>query len=191
MELVFIRHGQGEHTLDTPESLQIPDPSLTERGKEQARALQDDFTLTEDDLIVVSPVRRTLQTADIWSRPFPCKKVVHPLVSPRMFPQKEGAPTLPCDRMLDRETIQSDFPAFQIAEPVPESLWNEGINTMEEESFRRWAEEWLKWCEAQHPDRLYVVSHDGTITSYRQYMSGKSLTRNDFPKETSWFKQPW
>ncbi|GAB2550769.1 hypothetical protein [Gracilibacillus alcaliphilus] len=39
MKFHFIRHEQGEHTLDTPDSLQIADPRLTPKGMEQAALL--------------------------------------------------------------------------------------------------------------------------------------------------------
>ena len=87
MEIIFIRHGQGEHTLDLPDSLQIQDPSLTQAGVNQAEALQSQLTLTERDLVVISPVRRTLETAKILTKDIGCRKIVSPLVSPRMFPQ--------------------------------------------------------------------------------------------------------
>ena len=41
MELVFIRHGEGEHTLDIPSSLHLEDPALTATGKEQAKLLRN------------------------------------------------------------------------------------------------------------------------------------------------------
>ena len=47
MELVFIRHGQGEHTLDLPKSLNTPDPSLTEEGIIQARTLKKHLPLSQ------------------------------------------------------------------------------------------------------------------------------------------------
>ncbi|WP_339195881.1 hypothetical protein MKY27_14020 [Solibacillus sp. FSL R5-0449] len=43
MELVFIRHGEGEHTLDIPNSLHIENPSLTAKGIEQAKLLKIKF----------------------------------------------------------------------------------------------------------------------------------------------------
>ncbi|NIK27354.1 hypothetical protein FHS45_000445 [Thalassobacillus devorans] len=35
---------------------------------------------------------------------------------------------------------------------------------------------------------MYVVSHEGSITSYNQFIIGEELTRNDFPKETGFLK---
>ncbi|WP_406686578.1 histidine phosphatase family protein, partial [Rossellomorea vietnamensis] len=89
---------QGEHTLDLPGSLQIQDPSLTQVGVHQAEALRSKFTLTGRELVVVSPIRRTLETARILTKDINCRKIVSPFVSPRMFPQNPEWKTLPCDK---------------------------------------------------------------------------------------------
>ncbi|WP_172448285.1 histidine phosphatase family protein, partial [Bacillus thuringiensis] len=47
MKLVFVRHGEGEHTTDLPESLQVLDPPLTRVGRAQAKLLQRDVSLQE------------------------------------------------------------------------------------------------------------------------------------------------
>lgn len=36
MKLIFVRHGEGEHTKDLPSSLQVPHPPLTDEGRNQA-----------------------------------------------------------------------------------------------------------------------------------------------------------
>ncbi|WP_246055218.1 histidine phosphatase family protein [Pseudalkalibacillus caeni] len=87
MDFLFIRHGQCEHTINTPESLHITDPELTRNRITQAKALIEKFPLKETDMVVFSPVRRTLQTAAIWTDNTKCKKIVSPLVAPRMFPR--------------------------------------------------------------------------------------------------------
>lgn len=56
-----------------------------------------------------------------------------------------------------------------------------------ENEFIKLAEKFIIWCKKLQRERVYIVSHDGTITSYRQIISGKNLTREDFPKETGWF----
>ncbi|MGX1265646.1 broad specificity phosphatase PhoE [Rossellomorea marisflavi] len=189
MEITFIRHGQGEHTLSLPESLQLEDPSLTEEGEEQARSLSTVFTVTKDDLVVASPVRRTLQTATLVAGDSGCRRVVHPLVSPRMFPQKPGAVTLPCDRMLDREVIGKEFPDFEMKSGMDHDMWTAGINVMPVDEFERWSDVFLKWLEEQEAQRVYVVSHDGTITAYRERLRGETLSRADFLKDGGWIKE--
>ncbi|TQR14773.1 histidine phosphatase family protein [Psychrobacillus vulpis] len=188
MELIFIRHGQGEHTLDIPSSLQIKNPSLTPKGVIQAQLLRNQFPLTNKDIVFISPIRRTLQTAFIWSENIDCSKIVSPLVSPRMFPILPDKNTLPCDKIIDLEIIKEEYPTFEIDMNVPLDLWADGINVMLESKFLKIAEEFITDCKLLQKEKIYIVSHDGTITSYRQLISGQNLTRKDFPYETGWFQ---
>ncbi|MFZ0369633.1 MAG: histidine phosphatase family protein [Halobacillus sp.] len=186
MELVFTRHGQGEHTLDVPKSLQITDPALTEEGLIQAKSLKEQFPLSKSDVIIASPTRRTIQTAQIWSEDIKCKKIVSPFISPRMFPQKSEWQTLPCDKILSKQIIKEEFSDFYIEEELSNKWWVEGINKLPDEKFNVLAGEFLNWSKQFGNKRIYLVSHDGTIMAYSQIILGKELTRNDFPKETGY-----
>lgn len=187
LEFIFIRHGQGEHTVNLPASLQNPDPVLTKEGINQAKKLRKEFPLSEKDVLVISPIR-TLQTAMIWSEGINCNKIVTPLVAPRMFPQNPDWDSLPCDAILKKEIIKDEFSCFKIDDELLFDIWIEGINTLPEFKFNILAEKFVKWCKQLHKKRVYIVSHDGTITSYRQFITRKQLSRGDFPKETGWFK---
>ncbi|MFQ6335785.1 histidine phosphatase family protein [Bacillus sp. AF62] len=184
MKIVFVRHGEGKHTTDLPESLQVFDPPLTRVGKAQAKLLQRDVSLQEADILIVSPILRTLQTATIWSAKVACQKIVHPYVSPRIFPYREGAKTLPCDYIVDQGMITKLFPHFSIEKSSNNQLWKEGINTISENSFQQIVDEFLLWCYELSVERICIVSHDGTITAYRQYLQKVVLNRSDFLKET-------
>jgi len=186
MELIFVRHGQGEHTLDIPSSLQITDPSLTIKGVNQAKLLRNQIPLSDKDIIIISPIRRTLETAFIWSENIDCRKIVSPIVSPRMFPILPDRSTLPCDEIMDLEIIKNDFPTFEIDMKVPLHIWSNGINVLPESEFIKIAGNFISDCKQLQKEKIYIVSHDGTITSYRQMISGQSLTRKDFPQETEW-----
>lgn len=48
MELIFVRHGQGEHTLNLPKSLNLKNPPLTKLGQLQAEALRTTIPLRVD-----------------------------------------------------------------------------------------------------------------------------------------------
>lgn len=65
--LLLVRHAQALHNATSDWS--IPDPRLTELGEQQCRELQESLKNTDIadqvELIVVSAMRRTLQTADI------------------------------------------------------------------------------------------------------------------------------
>ncbi|KAB2444833.1 histidine phosphatase family protein [Bacillus luti] len=184
MKLVFVRHGEGEHTKDLPASLQILNPSLTDEGRDQAGLIQFNVPLQETDILIASPTLRTLQTATTWSEKVACQKIIHPYVSPRIFPYREGARTLPCDRIVNQEMITKLFPHFSIEKSANKQLWMEGINIISENRFQQIVEEFLIWCYELRAERICIVSHDGTITAYRQYLQKVVLTRSDFLKET-------
>lgn len=188
MELIFIRHGQGEHTLDIPNSLHIKNPALTAKGINQAKVLRKKFPLTDEDIIFISPIRRTLETALIWAWNIDCRKIVSPLVSPRIFPIRPNGKTLPCDTIIDLETIKKGYPNLEIDMNVPPDLWSDGINTMPDCEFNKIAVKFIANLKLLKKDKIYIVSHDGTITAYRQLISGQSLSRRDFLNETGWFQ---
>lgn len=186
MELYFVRHGQGEHVMNPPQSLQITDPSLTEVGKWQANKLSEAFPIKSDDLFVISPLRRTIQTALYWMADVECRKIVHPLVGPRMFPLLSPDKAYGCDSSLPLETIKDEFPQLETAD-VPTAIWEKGINTISDEDFSRIAQQFIAWCKSVNRGKIYIVSHDGTITAYRQYL-GERVTREHFLGDTGWYK---
>ncbi|WP_240765083.1 phosphoglycerate mutase family protein [Paenibacillus dendritiformis] len=98
MEIIFIRHGQGEHNLNVPERLNIIHPHLTSKGKDQVGSLRSIFGFMYNDLFVVSPTIRTIETVNIligeMSLP---RKYISPMAGPRMFPQHPEWNTLPSD----------------------------------------------------------------------------------------------
>lgn len=49
--------------------------------------------------------------------------------------------------------------------------------------FEQTATESIQWCVSLRIPRILIVSHDGTITAYRQYL-GEKVTRQDFLGET-------
>jgi hypothetical protein len=103
MEIIFIRHGHGEHLLDHPNQLNTLHPSLTDYGTFQVKQLQENFPIFNDDLMLVSPTKRTIQTAQILA---PTNKLyISPLVGPRMFPQNPDLPALKCDYIYSKEEI--------------------------------------------------------------------------------------
>ncbi|WP_394119891.1 histidine phosphatase family protein [Planococcus donghaensis] len=188
MELVFIRHGQGQHTANLPESLNVVNPQLTKIGKNQAKSLRTSHPLTEKDALIVSPSLRTLQTADVWSGNIECLKIVHPLVAPRIFPSRSEAVTLPCDELLGSERFLKEFPQFHVATNLTTTLWETGINVLPDDEFCRLAQVLIDFCHNLKREKVYIVTHDGTITSYRQELSGLVLTRDDFLEEVQSYR---
>ncbi|WP_397334335.1 phosphoglycerate mutase family protein [Oceanobacillus sojae] len=65
MELHFIRHGEAEHNMNEPETFQIVNPNLTQKGISQVKELRQIFHLQSSDLLLMSPSIRTIETAII------------------------------------------------------------------------------------------------------------------------------
>lgn len=191
MELIFIRHGQGQHNTDVPDRLNIADPPLTAVGERQVKALRSMLTFIPEDLFIVSPTLRTIQTANLLAERLASpRKYVAPAVGPRMFPMPE-MPELHavlCDKHLPSETIKRRFPDYKLLQTAKDDLWRDGINTMPEEQFREAAVELLDWIVTQETDRAYIVAHDGTITTYRTLLGEKGLTRADFLGEAVYYR---
>ncbi len=158
------------------------DPKLTDRGRQQVIALRRTIVVLDADLLVVRPTRRTLETALLLADTAAPARHTTPAVGPRMFPQRlEGSRWAPlaCDRLLDRDAIAREYPAFGFLSD-DDDLWGEGINTLAHEKFRSIADRFLGWCRRREKERVIVVAHDGTIHSYRQLLGEQGLTRDSF-----------
>ncbi|GAK38948.1 hypothetical protein TCA2_0674 [Paenibacillus sp. TCA20] len=182
MELVFIRHAQGEHTLNWPNQLHMQHPALTESGNQQAEQLRHLYPLVSGDVVVTSPARRTIETVNIWSKDISVQKYVTPLLGPRMFPQNPAWEPLGCDKIYTLEEVSTDYPDYTVV-PSEQELWKDGINTLSTEQFEYHADRFLKWL-SRFKRTVYCITHDGTINSYRQFLGESDVTREDFLRET-------
>lgn len=189
MELYFIRHAQGEHTLNVPTSLEKVHPALTPLGRKQAEALRKQLSLTERDLLVVSPTIRTLETSAILTESSNTPIYVTPKVGPRKFPcDGSWVPTLLCDYILSARAVKRRFPQTFVLYDHFKGLSNEGLNEMDSDRYGEAVNSLLEWIRLQRRDRVFLVSHDGTITDYRQRLTGETLTRDDFLGEAGYIR---
>ena len=186
MKLCFIRHGEGEHTIQPPKSLHTYHPSLTEHGGRQARNLRKSLDVQSFDIIVASPTLRTIQTATKLAN-HRSQVIVHPYVGPRIFPYKEEIKTLPCDVALSASDVQK----HQLKMEEPSDIGGEGVNKISEDNFTEKAKSFLNWCKKMAKQRILIVTHDGTITRYREEITGESLSREDFLKDAGWIQVEW
>ncbi|WP_240762909.1 histidine phosphatase family protein [Paenibacillus thalictri] len=83
-----------------PNRLNTLHPSLTEYGKFQITQLRDEIKIDPDDLVLVSPTKRTIETATIIKNGMDF--IISPFVGPRMFPQNPNLPFLACDQILSK-----------------------------------------------------------------------------------------
>jgi len=184
MEIVFIRHGHGEHLLDYPNRLNTVHPGLTEYGKMQITILRDQMSFNSEDLILVSPTKRTIETALMLTRNN--KFTITPLVGPRMFPQNPEFPFLVCDQIYTKAEITNQYRDIEVQD-FNLDCWGEGINRIEQDLFEGYAKLLMDWIGDKYK-RVIIISHDGTITNYRILLGEEGLTRNDFLGEAGVYR---
>lgn len=184
MDVVFVRHGEGEHMLDIPRSLETLHPRLTGTGRRQVAEVRQVVAVTDRDLLVVSPTPRTIETSMILCGQSAAPKYTSRSVGPRIFPHKDGCISLLCDQTLNDEDIRRLYPDFEIAPNEP----TEEINTIPTVRFEAAAANLVRWCKSTGRPRLVVVSHDGSIHSYREFLGEKDLTRASFLGPAGWYK---
>ncbi|REE88929.1 broad specificity phosphatase PhoE [Paenibacillus taihuensis] len=184
MEFIFIRHGHGEHLTDYPNRLNTPHPSLTAYGKAQVAQLREQISIDSSDLVLVSPTKRTIETAQLLTQS--SEFMISPLVGPRMFPQNPEFPFLACDYILTKNEITKHYPDIEMVD-FGLNFGAEGINTIEQHVFETYASMLLEWIGSKYT-RVFIVSHDGTITNYRMLLGEKELTRGDFLGEAGVYR---
>lgn len=189
MEVIFVRHGQAEHNLNTPDRLQKIHPHLTERGIQQMQALRNNISIHANDLFMISPTIRTIESfRQLAGEHDPDFVWVHPLCGPRMYPQNSEWSTLPCDRILTVEELFADDSNWQIMNEQSTELWHDKVNTMPTLQFEQYAQQWLLKLKQTGSSRIIILSHDGTINSYRELLGEEGLSRNDFLGEAGYYR---
>lgn len=68
------------------------------------------------------------------------------------------------------------------------TLWLDGINTLSENEFNQLAQRMIDRIRNSGCERAFIISHDGTITSYRKLLGEEELTRADFLGEAGWYQ---
>lgn len=110
--LILIRHAQALHNATSDWS--IHDPPLTDLGREQSAELQESLKNSDlankTDLIVVSPMRRTLETMTI-GLDFLIKKGVPVLPDANWHENADK----PCDTGNTMEIIGKEFPQYDFS----------------------------------------------------------------------------
>jgi len=176
VEIIFIRHGHGEHLNDYPHCLNTVHPGLTACGEQQVIELSKKLEINDEDLVIVSPTKRTIETAKILKGN--TKFIISPLVGPRMFPQCKELPVFTCDQIYLKSELSSTYSGFDIVD-FNFNCWETGINTINERQFEDYAKQLINWIKTKNR-KIYIISHDGTITHYRLLLGEKNLTRHNF-----------
>ena len=151
-----VRHAQGWHNLSHG-NYGLHDPELTPEGQAQCKTLCKNFPHHQKiDLLVASPMRRTLQTCLLGFSP-----EVDRGLQIIALPEAQETSDLPCDTGTDVEKLREEF----AGKPVDWALVKEGWNSKE----GQWAADDValverarltrRWLKARPEKEIVLVSH--------------------------------
>ena len=163
-EVYLIRHAQSEanaaHDLDNPTFYY--DARITPLGKEQALSAHKKLKNINFDLMLCSPLTRTLQTFSLIF-PFPINNtIILPLVREHLDHS--------CDVGRQPTILQKEFPQLNF-DKIKDYWWNNNIPIDEKainwesiEDLDKRVLEFKQWIQNRSEKRIALVSH-GTFIS--------------------------
>jgi len=146
----FVRHGESESNVAGIISGQGNDIPLTVNGREQAKKAGQELKDKNIELVVCSPLIRTVETATIMAKEIgydPANIVTNPLFAERKYGIYEGRP---------REVFDNDLEISKVHESVETT----------EQMYERFSEA-IDWLKTLKEERLLVVSHGGASRAIR------------------------
>lgn len=158
------------------------DPTLTPKGEDECQQLCQRFPYHQSvDLLVVSPLRRTIYTALLGFRP-----EIERGVQVIALPEMQETSGLPCDTGSDATKLKQEMDG----KPVDLSLVHDGWNSKSGrwaptkaavEKRSRQARQWLK---ARPEKEIVVVTHGGLLHYFTEDWtdSGTFIGKNDPPR---------
>ncbi|KAL4953298.1 histidine phosphatase superfamily [Aspergillus filifer] len=159
-----VRHAQGVHNLCTENHI-IPDPSLTDLGNEQCTKLRDAFPRHDMiELVVASPLRRTMYTA---LQSFEPVFKANPSMKLILLPDIQETSDVPCDTGSDPADLRREIEENKL--PVDASLVAEGWNVKDgryaptNAAVGQRARDARRWLKARPEKEIVMVSHGGVL----------------------------
>lgn len=159
----LVRHAQGLHNLSA-ENTKIHDPDLTPLGEQQCAELQEKFPHHHGvDLIVASPIRRTLYTA-LLSFEDDIKKKQLTIIA---LPELQETSDLPCDTGSSLSHLAHEFAGKSIDFTHVQPGWTvkTGKWGPDKEAITKRAQEAREWLAKRPEKEIVVVTHG----SYRSF----------------------
>ena len=170
--LHLVRHAQGYHNLSIANH-HMHDPLLTSLGEEQCAHLAANFPYHEKvDLVVASPIKRTIYTALLGFGDVLQKRGLKVIA----LPELQETSDMPCDTGSTPEELVKEF----AGKPVDLQFVKEGWNckrgkwapTPTAIDKRAWdARLWLKARPEKH---IVVVTHGGFVHHFTEDWSGSN-----------------
>jgi broad specificity phosphatase PhoE len=153
----LVRHAQGLHNLCN-ENTKIHDPDLTPLGEQQCAELQKHFPHHQGvDLIVSSPIRRTLYTALLsFDNDIKTKKLT--IVA---LPELQETSDLPCDTGSTPAQLANEFASYNIDFAHVQEGWNikTGKWSAQPDAIKHRAQEAREWLSKRAEKEIVVVTH--------------------------------
>jgi broad specificity phosphatase PhoE len=171
--MILIRHGQSEFNVvyaATRVDPGIPDPRLTEEGRQQAAAIAADLRGQPLQRLISSPYTRALETAEIIAAELGLDIVVEPLVRERA--------AFHCDIGASPSELKRRFPRLRF-DHLADPWWHDHVARGIAESEAALIERCLLFRRAMAaaPDwrQIAVVTHWGFIRA----MTGRPVTNGE------------
>ncbi|KAL9025367.1 MAG: hypothetical protein Q9196_005792 [Gyalolechia fulgens] len=156
----LVRHAQAIHNLTTANH-SMPDPPLTPLGEEQCRDLSAKFPYHSSiNLVVTSPLRRTIQTSLLAFEP-----EISRGVECIALPQVQETSDLPCDTGNDLSNIKEEFKDTPINFSLVPEDWNskQGKWAASGAAIEARCREARKWLKTREEEAIVVVTHGGLL----------------------------
>ncbi|KAF2107714.1 histidine phosphatase superfamily [Lophiotrema nucula] len=184
--LYLVRHAEGYHNVDG--QVYIRDAVLTPNGRSQCANLQKTFPDHDKiDLVLSSPMRRTIQTAVYSFAPTLARKEVPYLV----IPKAQEVSRLPCDvghdpeklkvqiKELVQDAIEDGFDVAKIDLSAVEEGWNskKGYWASEHDAVRRRAADLRSWLFKRPEERILLVTHGAFLHYLTEDWTGDDPSR--------------
>ncbi|EME48841.1 hypothetical protein DOTSEDRAFT_67786 [Dothistroma septosporum NZE10] len=164
-----VRHAQGFHNLSAANH-NMHDPLLTDLGHEQCKTLGHDFPyLSNVDLIVASPIKRTIYTALEAFEGIIRKKDVKVVA----LPEVQETSDLPCDTGSDRAELEKEFEGRPVDLALVKDDWNNkrGRWAPTATAIQSRAGEARLWLMNRPEKEIIVVTHGGFLHYFTEDFS--------------------
>ncbi|KAI0202471.1 histidine phosphatase superfamily [Astrocystis sublimbata] len=173
--IILVRHAQAEHNVFYDYS--IHDAPLTFLGKEQATTLSHRMSALQQDidLILTSPLRRTLQTTRIAFAPAIARLGSGSVLC---LPELQECKDLACDTGSSRAALEADpeFADFNLDRLTPDWNSKKGVWAPTEKALDERARKFRLFLRGRPEKTIVVVTHGGfiaRITASRRGPNGR------------------
>lgn len=173
--LYFIRHAEALHNPEVDKygksiltNKKYFDARLTDIGLKQCEEHIDEMTKMDVDIVYVSPLYRTLQTANIMFS----KSNVRMEALERI---RERTGVRPCDKRSPKKVLQKDFPHINFINCMvgdEDPIWKKDYRETEEKLLLR-IKSFLEWIKKTPEKSIVIVTHQGYMLRLYKLMGIK------------------